>query len=249
MKFSAGPASFYETALFDPISALVSGGVSLVGGLLGSNSAKSAASTQANAASQAAALQQEQYQQTRADLAPYRGYGQTGGDQLINQLGYVTAPFNPTQTTLEDTPGYRFIRDQGLQSVQNSAAAKGLGISGAALKGAADYSTGLAQKTYKTLFDIDQGNKGATFNRLMALTSSGANAASQTGQFGAQSAQNAGQFSTSGAAAEAAGDIGGANALAKGLGGIGSAASTYALFSNPEALNRLAAINTGPRYS
>ena len=233
MKFTAGPASFYESAVFDPVSALVSGGVSLVGGLLSSGAAKDAASTQAGAANRAADLAQSQYQQTRADLAPYREYGTIAGKDLVNRLTQLSSPFNPTMAQLEATPGYQFTRDQGLQAVQNGAAAKGLGISGAALKGAANFATGLADSTYKTQFDIDQANKTNSFNKLLALTQTGQNAATQTGTFGTQAAQNAGNNLTSGANASASGTIGATNAL---TGGLNSAAGLYNAYN---LINRL----------
>ncbi len=53
------------------------------------------------------------------------------------------------QSFLESTPGYKFTLDQGLKSTQNSFAAKGLANSGAALKGAATFATGLANNTYE----------------------------------------------------------------------------------------------------
>jgi hypothetical protein len=68
----------------------------------------------------------------------------------------ASAPGQMTQAELAATPGYQFTLNQGLQAVQNSAAAKGLGVSGAALKGAADYATGLADSTYQTQFNIAQ---------------------------------------------------------------------------------------------
>lgn len=71
---------------------------------------------------------------------------------------------------LNNLPGYQFTRDQGLKSVQNSAAARGLGISGAAFKGASGYATGLADSTY-----------GNQFNRLLELTKIGQNSAAGTG--------------------------------------------------------------------
>ena len=60
--------------------------------------------------------------------------------------------FAPTMENLEKTPGYKFILDQGLKAVQNSYAAQGLGTSGAAMKGAADYAEGLASTTYQNQF-------------------------------------------------------------------------------------------------
>lgn len=243
MKFSAGPASFYETAVFDPVSLLISGGTSLIGGLMSSGAASDAASTQAAAAQNAANMQMQQYQQTREDLAPYRAYGTKGGDDLVNRLKELTAPFMPTQANLEATPGYQWTRDQGLKSVQSAAAAKGLGLSGAAMKEAARFATGLADSTYKTQFDIDQTNKGNAFNRLMDVTKLGANAAAQTGQMGVQSAQNAGNNLTSAGNAAAAGTIGSTNALVGGLNNAAGLYQTYSLLNNPQLMANLASAN------
>jgi hypothetical protein len=175
-----------------------------------------------------------QYDQTRADLAPYRGFGTTAGNDLINRLTQLSSPFNPTMDQLRATPGYQFALDQGLQATQNAAAAKGLGISGAALKGAANFATGLADSTYKTQFDIDQANKTNSFRKLMDLTNMGQNAANQTGSFGQQSAQNAGQFATSGANAQASGTIGATNAF------TGAANNAAGLYNAYNLINRLA---------
>lgn len=68
----------------------------------------------------------------------------------------VALPPRMTQAELEQTPGYQFARSQGLQSVQNSAAARGLGVSGAAMKGAATFATGLADNTYQAQFAQQQ---------------------------------------------------------------------------------------------
>ena len=89
------------------------------------------------------------------------------GGRVPDSTGYANAaPGSMGQQELEETPGYQFTRDQGLQSVQNSAAARGLGVSGAALKGAATFATGLADKTYQDQFAIKQqqfANQGSLF--------------------------------------------------------------------------------------
>jgi hypothetical protein len=46
--------------------------------------ANKAAETQKNATNQAAAIQQQQYQQTRRDLAPYRAIGEDASTRLSN---------------------------------------------------------------------------------------------------------------------------------------------------------------------
>lgn len=58
------------------------------------------------------------------------------------------AQADPT-TTLRNTPGYQFARDQGLQGVTNSATAQGLSLSGNTLEALDKYGTGLADQTYQ----------------------------------------------------------------------------------------------------
>ena len=200
-------------------SAAVGAVGSLASGALSAGAAKDAASTQAAAANRAADMTQARFEQTRTDLAPYRDLGANTIPDLLKRFPQLSSGFNPDQATLEATPGYQFTRNQGLQAVQNSAAAKGLGISGAALKGAALFATGLADNTYRTQFDIDQANKTNAFNKLMGLVGTGQNSATQTGTLGQAATQNAGNFLTSGAAAQAAGTVGSANALSSGING------------------------------
>lgn len=125
--------------------------------------------------------------------------------------------FSAELHALEATPGYQFTRSQGLKSVQNGAAARGLGISGAALKGAADYATGLAQNTY-------QAN---LLNPLSSLASLGENAAAQTGKLGTEGTASAGAGIVGAGNAQAAGLIGGANAI----GGAANNLANYQLYN------------------
>lgn len=182
-------------------------GCSAVGQVVSSGinaySANAAANTQASAARNAAAIQEREQQQVRADLAPYN----TAGQSATNELTSFVNGTNPTgeENALVNTPGYQFALRQGLQSTQNGAAARGLGTSGAALKGAAAYTTGLAQNTY-------QAN---LLNPLSTLMQTGEAAAAQTGTLG-----------TAGAANQGAAVIGAGNASAAGIVGVGNAASS-----------------------
>ena len=63
-----------------------------------------------------------------------------------------------TESGLQQTPGYQFTRQQGLAATQAAAAARGLGVSGSSLKGAATYATGLADATYANRFNEAQTN-------------------------------------------------------------------------------------------
>jgi hypothetical protein len=215
-------------------SAVIGAGTSIYG-----------ANKAAGAAKDAASLQQQQYQQTRADLQPYfepgriavsnaldlANKGPTGGGPDYVAMAYANRPGNMTQAELEATPGYQFTRAQGLKSVQSAAAARGLGVSGAALKGAAEYATGLADKTYLDQFNVrqqqfqdylnlntgQQGNLTNQFNRYNSLATLGANAAAGLGTQGVSLANQAGGYINAAGLNQAAGLNNATNALSSGV--------------------------------
>ena len=146
--------------------------------------ASTAASAQENAANTASNTQMNMFNQDKALLNPYVQQGYTANTDLNDQLPDLTAPINMNEATLQNTPGYQFNLTQGLKSVQNSAAARGLGISGAALKGASAYATGLADSTYQNQFSNAQTNRQTTYNMLSGQQSLGENAAAGVGNAG-----------------------------------------------------------------
>lgn len=163
-----------------------------------------AADAQTEAANAGIDAQYRMYNQTRSDLTPYRVAGEDSLTELNKRMPELTAPIELTQEWLESTPGYKFTLDQGLKSVQNSAAARGLGVSGAALKGAASFATGLADNTYKTQFDVARANKTDAYNRLKGLVDTGQSAAAQTGNIGAGTANAVSNLSVGAGNAQAA---------------------------------------------
>ena len=224
---------------------------SLIGAITGSS--QSTAGNQAAAQSgYAAANDVAEYNQTRTDLYPYNAYGQQAAGQIasLNASGWTTGqpdylsqaaaalPGQMTQAQLEQTPGYQFQLAQGLQATQQNAAAQGLGMSGAAMKGAAAYATGLADTNYETQFNNaqtqysdlmglntgQQGNITNQYNRLSGTASLGENAGAQTGSTGAQAVSASGTALTAEGAAQAAGTVGQANAI---TGNISSLAGNY----------------------
>lgn len=98
---------------------------------------------------------------------------------LAGQYLQQASGMNPLQTLteqgLQNTPGYQFELGQGLKATQAAAAARGLGVSGASLKGAATYATGLADANYQTQFNAAQTgwqdvmNQAATAQNLGQL--------------------------------------------------------------------------------
>jgi hypothetical protein len=205
-----------------PAAAIIGIGAA-VGGIATAVGASSAAHAQERAAQLASQTQQSQYNQTRADLLPYQQAGQGALNQLQQQMGYLTTPFNPTQQQLEQTPGYQFNLSQGLKSVNNALGARGLLNSGAVMKGAASYATGLADSTYLDQFNVDQANKNNIYNRLMGEAQLGDTAAGQTGQFGYLTAHDIAGNQIGAGNAAAAGYMGVANGLSQAANGLATA--------------------------
>jgi hypothetical protein len=155
----------------------------------------------------------------------YQNYGQNEGRQLPMVGGAQGAAGgvgpNAIQASLESLPGYQFARTQGLKATQNAAAARGLGVSGAALKGAAKFATGLADQTY-----------GDQVNRLQNVATMGQNAAAQTGSL---ATQNAGTISNNMLGignAQAASSIAMGNAASSAANTIGNLAMTNAILKS-----------------
>lgn len=154
---------------------------------------------------------------TANEVAPTLTQSATDANALLNP--YVSTGNNAinalsggmTQEFLESTPGYQFIKNQGLQGVTNAAAARGLANSGAALKGAAAYATGLADQTYQN-----------QFNNYKSLADLGGQAATAQGNNTINAATNAGNIRMAGANGGAAAAVGAGNALAGGLSSLGS---------------------------
>lgn len=225
-----------------PTALAIGAGVTAVGGIasgvVGAGAAKDAASLQAGAARNAATAQLAMFNTQSANLKPWLTGGQGGLNQLNALTGTgpggnpltapLTSPFKPTMEQLASTPGYQFSLDQGLKATQNGFAAQGLGQSGAAAKGAAQFAEGLAGTTYQQQFSNDLAQKQQIYNMLGGISASGQNAGTMTANMGMAAQTQAGAFNTSAAAANAAGIVGGANAAIGGLGAVSGAAGNFA---------------------
>jgi hypothetical protein len=153
------------------------------------------------------------YEQTRSDLEPYRTAGTEGTNMLMSALPELTSQINLDQAWLEGTPGYKFAKTQGLKSTQSGAAARGLGKSGAAVKAASSYATGLADQTYQNQYNNELAQREQRYNALMGVSQLGSNAAAQTGQAATTTGQGVASNTIAGGTAQAAGVVGASNAL------------------------------------
>lgn len=208
------------------VAAAVVGGAAVVGSLVNAYTTNKAVDAQTAAQQKAIDEQRRQYDQTRSDLAGYRAIGANAGQELQSRLPFLTSPITMDQATLEATPGYQFALKQGLKATQNSAAARGLGVSGAALKGAATFATGLADQTYQTQFNLENVNRTNAYNRLKGLLDSGQNAAAGGAVIGANTANQISGAYTGIGNAEAAG----ANRIGNNVIGGLNQVSGYAMY-------------------
>lgn len=215
-------------------------GAGLIGAAATAYSANKASEAQTGAANQAGQIAMGMYNTTRGDLAPFRQIGTNAASELQSRLPFLTSPITMDQATLEQTPGYQFTKTQGLKAVQNSAAARGLGTSGAALKGAANYATGLADTTYQTQFNLENINRTNAYNRLKGLVDTGGWAAGATGTAGQAASGQAGNAAIGAGNAQAAAinATGGAvSGLANNLGGYAAYKGIYGSGGNENNLN------------
>lgn len=210
-------------------------GSAVVGGAISADSSRHAANQQKDAANQANATQQQFYNQTRDDQAPFRQAGNNalgaiqGGFGLGPASGGVTEgqfnhSFNGNDLKNGLSPNYDFMLQQGLGAVNNQNSVTGGLVGGNALKGISDYAQSSASSAYQKAFDNYNTNQTNIYNRLSNLAGLGQTSNGQTTQAGATYAGNIGSAQMAGGAAQAAGIMGGANAIS---GGLNNAAGSF----------------------
>lgn len=194
-------------------AAVIAGGATLASSLIGANAANRAGKMQSEAADRAAELQNQQFQQTREDLAPYRTAGVNALKKLEGMADYTM--FGPEQFSKD--PGYGFRLSEGQKALDRQAAARGGLISGSALKAAQRFGQEMGSQEYQNAFNRYQIERNAKLGPYQSLAGVGQTTANQLGQFGATNAANVGNLMTGGAAANAAGQVGVANAFTGGV--------------------------------
>lgn len=141
------------------------------------------------------------------------GAPQTGSQSNFNPWGsntqsQLTGGQTPSDILSQD-PSYQFRFQQGLQALQNSAIARGTGLSGGYMRGAEEFGSGLASQEF-----------GNIYSRLAALSGSGLSSTGIGSQAGASLAFPYGMASMYGGSAGAQGTLGSYGALSQGLGNL-----------------------------
>ncbi len=180
---------------------------SLLGGVLGLVGSNKAAKAQTNASAQAIALQREMFDKTSGNLEGFRSAGDTALNRLLPLLGLAEA--GPDFQPLELSQSSQFALNQGRDTIESGAAARGGLFSGSTAKGLEELRSGIAT--------TDRDNQ---LNRLFSIAQMGQNAAAGQGAAGTNFANQATQSLTNAGNARAAGIVGGANAISDTIGNI-----------------------------
>jgi hypothetical protein len=193
-------------------------GSAIVGGLLSSNAAKSAAQTQANAANAANAQQWAMFQQQQANQQPWLDAGKGALGQLTSLTGPGGEFSTPlSQSSVQMDPGFAFRMQQGREALDRSGAARGMTLSGAQVRGLTDYGQGMGSQEYQNAWNRAMSDRSTRFGQLASLAGLGQASNAQVGQMGMQTAAQMGNNITGAGAVQAAGQIGSANAWSNAL--------------------------------
>jgi hypothetical protein len=179
---------------------------------------------------QALALEKSGSQQTALQN---QGYVAAGNNALTDITDLSGANGSAAQTAsaglFQTDPGFQFDLTQGMKAQDNSAAARGLGTSGANIKGETGYAEGMADNAY-----------GNFYNRLSGIAGLGQTAIGQDAGIAGQASSAAGQTAASAAQDQA-------NITGSASSGVGTALNQFlnnatvqnalSTYSSPSLLN------------
>jgi hypothetical protein len=219
-------------------------GSSVIGAVGSAVAGNSAASAQEAAANSANATQLQMFNKAQENLAPYVKLGTDTMQPYQSALSRLAGidPFSQNFSfngnDLSSNPGFQFASTQGLKSVQNQMAQRGLGYSGAQIKGAENFETGLANQyyndyfnqalnTYNTALNKYQTNYNVASGQASALSGAvqlGQNAAAGVGTAAVNTGNSIAQNTIGAGNAAAAGRIATGNAISGAASSVGSGA-------------------------
>lgn len=205
--------------LLDSPQAWLAGG-QVAGGLIAADAAGDAADAQVDASREANETLWRMFEQSREDLEPWRqaGIGALGGLTAgMAEGGEFTQPFN-----FEADQGYQFRLDEGRNTLENSAAARGGLLSGNTLKALTQYGQDFASGEYSNAYNRWNNDMTNRFNRLSSLAGTGQTATTNVAQLGQNTAGQVGANQIGAGNANAAGSVGRANAINSTLGNLQS---------------------------
>ncbi len=197
------------------IGAIVAGAAIVGGSLLKGSAAKKAAKQQGEAAAAQRLLSKRIFQKTERNAAPFLEGGTDALEALLSELGLGEAPTIDGEkfAGFQESPGFKFAFQKGVDAVDASAAAGGGLFSGSTLEDLTKFGQGFASQA-----------RGTFLNRLQSLVSVGQTAVGQVAGAGTVFNQFGSQAIAAGGNARSAGTIGQANAFSEGLNSLATVA-------------------------
>lgn len=208
-----------------------------IGGMVGgsvnqANAARTAASAQQQAASEATGLQRDIFNTINTQQAPYRGAGYGALNTLQSMLpgqyqqydaqgnpttmatgsGQLTRMFTNADLNANLAPNYEFMSQQGLNAVRQTANVGGGGSN--VLKSGITFAENYAKNAYQDALNNWRNQQGDIYNRLSGIAGIGQAGQNQSNAAGTNFANAAGQLGVGSATAYGAGQVGSANAYA-----------------------------------
>lgn len=206
----------------NPVTGLIVGGTSLLGGALQSNAAKKAGQAQANANAQGIEEQRRQFDALQKLLAPYveagtgalpgmEAYGQYGMPALTGQADILGLNGEGAQGSaisgIENSPLFQSLARQGEDAILQNASATG-GLRGGNVQGAlAQFRPAMLQQLIDQQYGRLGGMAGFGAGINQNLVSMGQSSAAGVGNAGMQSANSIGTLLQDTGAAKAGAKI------------------------------------------
>jgi hypothetical protein len=252
--------------------AVIGGGLSLLGGVMGANAAESSADTQAAAARYAADLQQRQFDLINQQQAPYRTLGYTSLSQIGGMLGgqtpmfdaqgkpmldangqpmmqtgsgYLTKQFGPEDLKTSLAPNYEFMLKEGQRAARQRLNAGGSGGSDID-RGITRFAEDYASNAYQNAFQNFSNQRKDIYNTLAGIAGIGQTGQSATNAANAALGTNLSSLATGSAAVQGAGQVAASNAYGGALGNIGGYNYLQALRNPSQQQQAPAPIQIGP---
>jgi hypothetical protein len=185
--------------------------------VIGSEAARKAGNVQGDAARYAADVQKQMFETQNEQQKPYREAGYSALSDIGAMKPYLTQQYTPEDFAQGIDPGYQFRLQQGQEATNRMANMGGGMISGNALRGAQDYTQGLASQEFGNAFNRFQTGRSNIYNTLSSIAGLGQTSLGQTTAAGTTAAGNIGSNIAGAGAAQAGGIVGQANALSGGL--------------------------------
>jgi len=161
----------------------------IIGDITGSNAAAEAAKEGVRLSSEATLASTEKnidfqkwlWGEQKELLAPYR---EAGAGALSGYQEAISQPF--TEDSMQLDPGYDFRLSEGMKGIENSAAAKGMQLSGRTLKGLGRYAQNFASNEFQNAYNRRQQGISNLYNLATMGQSAAAGTAQQGTAAGAQ---------------------------------------------------------------